>query len=144
VPQIEVTFDIDADGVVDVSAKDLGTGKSQAIRVTAASGLDENEVERLVGEAEEHGQVDQQRRQMVELCNKADGLIYSTERTLEEFAENVADEDREELLEAVRSAREATQGEDAAALRAAVDELSALTYKLTETLYAELGGDGSE
>jgi molecular chaperone DnaK len=144
VPQIEVTFDIDADGVVEVSAKDLGTGKSQAIRVTAASGLDENEVERLVSEAEEHGQADHRRRELVELCNKADGLIYSTERTLEEFADNVEDEDREELLAAVGDAREAMQGEDAEALRAAVDELSALTYKLTETLYAELGGDGSE
>jgi molecular chaperone DnaK len=141
VPQIEVTFDIDADGVVNVSAKDLGTGKSQAIRVTASSGLDEREVERLIQEAEEHGKTDQQRRDLVELRNKADGLIYSTERTLEEFAENVSDEEREEILEALGAARSAMQGEDGGALRAAVDELSALTYKMTENLYAELGGE---
>jgi molecular chaperone DnaK len=141
VPQIEVTFDIDADGVVNVSAKDLGTGKSQAIRVTASSGLDEREVERLIQEAEEHGKTDQQRRDLVELRNKADGLIYSTERTLEEFAENVSDEEREEILEALGEARSAMQGEDGGALRAAVDELSALTYKMTENLYAELGGE---
>jgi molecular chaperone DnaK len=144
VPQIEVTFEIDADGVVDVSAKDLGTGKSQAIRVTAASGLDEGEVERLIEEAEQHGEVDRQRREMVDLRNKADGLIYSTERTVEEFADNIPEEDRDELLAAVEATREAMKGEDGGALRAAVDELSALTYKMTETLYAELGGEGSE
>jgi molecular chaperone DnaK len=144
VPQIEVTFEIDADGVVNVSAKDLGTGRSQAIQVTASSGLDEKEVERLIAEAEEFGQTDQQRRDLVDLRNKADGLIYSTERTLDGFAENVSEEDREELLAALTVAKEAVQGEDSGALRAAVDELSALTYKMTETLYAELGGDESE
>jgi len=144
VPQIEVNFDIDADGVVNVSAKDLGTGMSQAIRVTASSGLDEDEVTRLVGEAEEHGEADRQRREMVDLRNKADGLIYSTERTLEEFAENVSDEDRDELLDAIEAAKEAMKGDDGGAVRTAVDELSALTYKMTETLYAELGADGAE
>jgi len=144
VPQIEVTFEIDADGVVNVSAKDLGTGKSQAIRVTAASGLDEKEVERLILESEKHGEVDRQRRDLVELRNKADGLVYSTERTLEEFADEVADQDRKELLGAIETAREAIAGEDVAALRVAVDELSALAYKMTESLYAELGGDRSE
>jgi len=144
VPQIEVTFEIDADGVVNVSAKDLGTGKSQAIRVTAASGLGEKEVEQLVAEAQEHGQADQQRREFVELRNKADGLVYSTERTLEEFAENLSEGDREPLLAAIAATKEAMQGEDGGALRAAVDELSALTYKMTEALYAELGGGESE
>jgi len=144
VPQIEVNFDIDADGVVNVSAKDLGTGMSQAIRVTASSGLDEDEVTRLIGEAEEHGEADRQRREMVDLRNKADGLIYSTERTLEEFAENVSDEDRDELLDAIEAAKEAMKGDDGGAVRTAVDELSALTYKMTETLYAELGADGAE
>ncbi len=90
VPQIEVTFDIDADGVVNVSAQDLGTGQKQAIQVTASSGLSEDEVERLVEEAEQNTETDRQRRELIELRNKADGLVYSTERTLEEFAENVA------------------------------------------------------
>jgi len=144
VPQIEVTFEIDADGVVNVSAKDLGTGMSQAIRVTASSGLDEDEVERLIAQAEEHGEADRQRRELVDLRNKADGLIYSTERTLEEFAESIPEDDKDELLSALEMAKDAAKGEDGGALRAAVDELSALTYKMTETLYAELGGDGSE
>jgi molecular chaperone DnaK len=144
VPQIEVSFAIDADGVVNVSAKDLGTGKSQAIQVTASSGLDEGEVKKLIAEAEEHGEADQQRRDLVQLRNKADGLLYSTERTLEEFAENVSDEDREALLAAVATTNEAVNGEDAEQLRVAVDELSALTYNMTEKLYAELGGGESD
>ena len=95
VPQIEVSFDIDADGVVNVSAKDLGTGRTQAIRVTASSGLSKEEIEKLVQEAEQNSEADQARRTLVDLRNKADGLIYSTERTLEEFAKNVKPEDRE-------------------------------------------------
>src|SRR5215470_4141880 len=144
VPQIEVTFDIDADGVVNVSAKDLGTGRSQAIRVTASSGLSEDEVGRLVAEAEANRGSDAARREFVEQRNRADGLIYSTERTLEEFKEVVRPESRADLEASIAAARKAMQGGDAAALRAAVDELSALTYKMTETLYAELGGEDSK
>jgi molecular chaperone DnaK len=142
VPQIEVTFDIDADGVVKVSAKDLGTGRSQAIQVTASSGLSEEEVSQLVTEAEEHAQADVKRRDFIELRNKADGLVYSTQRMLEEFADNLESIDKAPLLEAVEKARAAMQGDEPGALRAAVDELSALTYKMTETLYAELEGEG--
>jgi molecular chaperone DnaK len=144
VPQIEVTFDIDADGVVNVSAKDLGTGRSQAIRVTASSGLGEQEVARLLQEAEANRQSDVTRRELVELRNKADGLIYSTERTLTEFRTSVRDGDRAALEASIAATRKAMDGGDAAALRAAVDELSALTYKMTETLYAELGGEESD
>jgi len=141
VPQIEVAFDIDADGVVKVSAKDLGTGRSQEIRVQAAGGLSDDEVERLVREAEQSAAADKSRRDFIELRNKADGLVYSTERTMEEFAEQVSDADREPLRAALARAREAMGGDDPGALRAAVDELSALTYKMTEKLYAELGGE---
>jgi molecular chaperone DnaK len=144
VPQIEVTFDIDADGVVNVSAKDLGTGRSQAIRVTASSGLSESEIENLVQEAEEHSQVDKERRDLVELCNQADGLIYSTGRTLEEFADNIAEEEAKTLREALDKTREAMDEDDTGALRSAIDELSALTYKMTESLYAELSGESGE
>jgi molecular chaperone DnaK len=140
VPEIEVSFEIDADGVVNVSAKDLGTGKSQAIRVTASSGLDEKEIESLVQEAEQHSQEDHARRDMIELRNKADGLVYSTERTLEEFSDDVPEEDRKAIEEVLEKTRAAIDGEDADAIRALVDELSALTYKMTEQLYAELGG----
>jgi len=144
VPQIEVTFDIDADGVVNVSAKDLGTGRTQAIRVTASSGLGEEEVARLVHEAEDNRQADIVRRELVELRNKADGLIYSTERTLEEFKPSVRADDRAALETSIAATRKAMAADDLAALRVAVDELSGLTYKMTETLYAELGGEESD
>jgi molecular chaperone DnaK len=144
VPQIEVTFDIDADGVVNVSAKDLGTGRSQAIRVSASSGLDEKRIEELVHEAGRHEDADRQRREFIELRNKADGLIYSTERTLEEFAASIQDEDRGPILAALEKTRAAMDGEDNGALRSAVDELSSLTYKMTENLYAALEGADEE
>jgi molecular chaperone DnaK len=140
VPQIEVTFDIDADGVVKVSAKDLGTGRSQEIQVTAASGLPEAEIERLVAEAARHADADRARREFVDLRNQCDGLVYSTERTLEEFKENVTADQRQALLSAASTARAAAQAEDVAALRTAMGELSARTFELTERLYAELGG----
>jgi molecular chaperone DnaK len=139
VPQIEVSFEIDADGILSVSAKDLGTGKTQAIRVTASSGLTKEQIEHLVQEAAHNSQADQERRTLIELRNKADGLIYSTERTLEEFAKNVKPEDREAIDKMIAKTRAAMSGEDAAALRTAVDELSALTYQMTESLYAEFG-----
>jgi molecular chaperone DnaK len=141
VPQIEVSFALDGDGVVNVSARDLGTGKSQSISVTAASGLSQEEVERLVVEAEENADADSERRSKIDLCNKADGLIYSTERTLEEFAENIDDQDRDAIQEALESTRELMKDDDLDALSSGVDELSALTYQMTEKLYAALGGD---
>jgi molecular chaperone DnaK len=144
VPQIEVTFDIDADGVVNVSAKDLGTGRSQAIRVAVSSGLSEEEVRRLVEEAQANRETDAARREFVDLRNRADGLIYSTERTLEEFRETVRTHSRADLEASIAATRKAMDAEDVAALRAAVDELSGLTYKMTETLYAELGGEDSK
>jgi molecular chaperone DnaK len=144
VPQIEVNFDIDADGVVKVSAMDLGTGKSQEIEVTASGGLNERDIERLVKEAEESQEDDQSRRDFVELCNKADGLIYSTERTLDEFADQVDEAERDAITQSIETTREAVGSSDVEALRSAVDELSALTYKMTENLYAELGGEESD
>jgi molecular chaperone DnaK len=144
VPQIEVSFEIDADGVVRVSAVDLGTGKSQEIEVTASGGLNERDIDRLVKEAEDSQEDDRTRRDFVDLSNKADGLIYSTERTLDEFADQVGDEDRTAITNSIEATRTAVAGEDVEALRSAVDELSALTYKMTENLYAELGGEESD
>ena len=95
-------------------------------------------------EAEENVEADRKRREWVELYNKADGLVYSTERTLEEFAESVRDEDREPIRAALEKTHEAMAGDDSAALHAAVDELAALTYKMTEHLYAEFGGEAAE
>jgi molecular chaperone DnaK len=139
VPQIEVTFALDTDGVVNVSAKDLGTGRSQGIVVTASSGLSEEEVERLVHEAEAHSAGDTTMRSLIELRNKANGLIYSTEKTLEEFAEDVEAEDREVIEVALGVARDKVKDDDPEELRTAIDELSALTFQMTEKLYAALG-----
>src|SRR5208282_4313907 len=86
VPQIEVTFDIDANGIVNVSAKDLGTGKQQAIRITASSGLTEVEIQRMIGDAQKHEGEDKSKKELAELRNNADGLIYTTEKSLEEYA----------------------------------------------------------
>jgi molecular chaperone DnaK len=144
VPQIEVTFEIDTDGVVAVSAKDLGTGKSQQIRVTASGGLSEGEIEGLIDDAEANAEEDRQRRGLVDLKNRADGLVYSTERTLEEYAEHIAEEDQQALSTAIEKTRAADEGGDAQGLAAAVDELSALSYQMTENLYAKLGGDSAE
>jgi molecular chaperone DnaK len=141
VPQIEVTFGIDTDGVVEVSAKDLGSGKSQGIRVTASSGLSEEDVDRLVEEAASSKESDSARRALVTMRNKADGLVYSTERTLEEFGENIDEDEQQGIKVCLESTRQAMKGEDLEALREAVDELSGLTYQMTERLYAVLGGE---
>jgi len=144
VPQIEVTFAIDTDGVVSVSAKDLGTGKSQSIEVTASSGLSEEEVERLVEEAQGHAIADQALRSLIEVQNKADGLMYSASKTLEEFSEDVDASDKEAVAAQIEKTRALMGGEDPAALERAIDELSRLSYQLTEKLYATLGAAENE
>ncbi len=139
VPQIEVTFEIDTDGVVSVSAKDLGTGKTQNIRVQASGGLTAEQIQNLVSEAEKNTSDDKTRKEVADLTNKADGLIYSTERTLEEYGQHVSDEDRQSLLAAIEKAKAALADKEPGSLGIAVDELSALSYQLTERLYAALG-----
>ena len=143
-PQIEVSFEIDTDGVVSVSAKDLGTGKTQQIRVSASGGLAQDEIARLIGEAQQFASADKERRDGVELMNKADGLIYSTERSLEEYAEHIGEDERQGLGAAIEKARAALTAQDRPGLALAVDELSALSYQMTEQLYAKLGSSSSE
>jgi molecular chaperone DnaK len=141
VPQIEVTFAIDTDGVVNVSASDLGTGRGQSIEVTASSGLSEEEVEALVAEAERNAAADQATRALVDLRNKADGLMYSAARTLEEFADDVDATDASSLRALIEKTGALMSGEDATALEGALEELARLSYVVTEKLYAALGGD---
>ncbi len=141
VPQIEVTFDIDTDGVVNVSAKDLGTGKSQEIRVSASSGLSEEQVNRLLEEAEAHASEDHERAELVELRNNAGGLVYSTRRTLAEFGDHLDEQERSDLEAALTTTESAAEGEDVEALRHAIEDLSDLSYKMTERMYETLGGD---
>jgi molecular chaperone DnaK len=144
VPQIEVTFAIDTDGVVSVSAKDLGTGRSQSIEVTASSGLSGDEVDRLVEEAEGHAIADKALRSLIEVQNKADGLMYSATKTLEEFAADVDAQDKKSVAEQIEVTRGLMSGEDPAALEAAIEELSRRSYGLTEKLYATLGAEEEE
>ena len=144
VPQIEVSFAIDTDGVVSVSAKDLGTGRSQTIQVTASSGLTNDEVERLVKEAEGNALADQALRSLIELRNKADGLVYSAAKTLEEFADDVDATDKSNLTAQIAKTRELVKDQDPEALSKAIDELSRQSYSMTEKLYAKLGGHSEE
>ena len=133
-------FAIDTDGVVSVSAKDLGTGKSQSIEVTASSGLTEAEVERLVEEAEGSAAADKALRSLIDLRNKADGLMYSSSRALEEFVEDVDPSDAQALKAQIEKTAGLVSGADPEALESAIEELSRLSYALTEQLYAALGG----
>jgi molecular chaperone DnaK len=144
VPQIEVSFDIDSDGVVSVSATDLGTGRKQEIRVSASSGLSESEVTRLLSEAEKHAAADKDRAEFAELRNQGGGLVYSTRRTLAEFGDQLDADARKALEAALGRTDAALAGDDTEALRAAVDELTTLSYKMTEKMYETLGGQSSE
>ncbi|HEY6552800.1 MAG TPA: Hsp70 family protein, partial [Vicinamibacteria bacterium] len=135
VPQIEVTFDIDANGILNVSAKDTATGKTQAITITASSGLAKDEVERMVKDAEAHSAEDKKRRELVELKNQADTQAHGLEKLLAENREKVSAEEAQAIEEAVAAVRKAAESEDAAALKAAHERVTSLSHKLAETLY---------
>jgi molecular chaperone DnaK len=134
-PQVEVTFDIDANGILNVSAKDTATGKVQNITITASSGLSKDEVERMVQEAQSHAEDDKQRREVVDLRNQTDTLAYSVEKLLKENREKLPEADAKAAEDAVAQARKAVEGEDPAALRSAMEELTRLSHKLAESLY---------
>ena len=135
VPQIEVTFDIDANGIVHVSAKDLGTHKEQSIKITASSGLSKEEIERMVREGQAHTEEDKKRRQLAEARNQADNLIYSTEKNLTEHGDKVGEDDRNKIKEAIASVRKAMEGNDPAAIESAVQALNSAQHKLAEEMY---------
>ena len=137
VPQIEVTFDIDANGIVSVKAKDLGTQKEQQITITGAGGLDENEIDRMVKDAEVHAQEDADRRQAVDSRNQLDSLVYQTEKTLNEHRDALAAEDVATVETALQEAKDALQGEDAAAMDSAREKLTQSSHKLAEAMYKQ-------
>jgi molecular chaperone DnaK len=136
VPQIEVTFDIDANGIVHVGAKDLGTGKKQAIQITGASGLSEADIDRMIRDAEQSRETDRARRELAELKNNADGLIYTAEKSLREYTDKLSDREIDQIENAIYELREAMKGEDPRAIRSAIDELNRASHKLAETMYA--------
>jgi molecular chaperone DnaK len=136
-PQIEVTFDIDANGIAHVAAKDLGTGKEQSIKITASSGLNEEEIKKMVRDAEAHAAEDKNRKETVEARNHLDSLVYSTEKSLKEYGGDLDNAVRETIEGALKKAKEALEGQDAVAMRAVADELSQSSHKLAEAMYAK-------
>jgi len=137
VPQIEVAFDIDANGILNVSAKDLGTGKQQSIEIKSSSGLSDEEVEKMTKEAESHAEEDKKKREVVDLKNQADQLIYSTEKTLKEHGDKVSAETRGNIESAVNNLKETIKGEDADAIKKAIENLGTAGQELGKVLYEE-------
>jgi molecular chaperone DnaK len=145
VPQIEVTFDIDANGILNVSAKDTATGKEQQITITASSGLSKQDVDRMVKEAEAHASEDARRREEIELRNQTDALVYSTERSLTEHGAKLAEGERSAIERALGEAREALKGDDVERIRRAQESLTQVSRTLAETLYRQTtSGAGRE
>jgi molecular chaperone DnaK len=136
-PQIEVTFDIDANGIVHVSAKDLGTGKEQSIKITASSGLSEQEIKQMVKDAEAHAAEDKQRKETVEARNQLDSLIYSTEKSLKDYGGELDAGVKENIEAALAKAKKALESQDVQEIRAAADELTRSSHKLAEVMYAK-------
>ena len=139
IPQVEVTFDIDANGIVHVSAKDLGTGKEQSIRITASSGMSKDEIDRAVKDADAHSAEDKKKRELAEARNEIDTLIYSVEKSVSEYGSKLADGERDEINKALEKAKSVKDGSDVDAIKSAVADLSKASHKLAEEVYAKMG-----
>ena len=140
VPQIEVTFDIDANGIVHVGAKDLGTGKEQSIKITASSGLSEAEIEKLVKDAEMHAEDDKRRKELIEARNQADTMVYSVEKNIKEFGDKVDASEKSRIEDAIAKVKKAIEGDDLDAIKKTQDELMNVSHKLAEAMYAKTAG----
>ncbi len=143
VPQIEVTFDIDANGIVNVSAKDLGTGKEQKITITSSSGLSKDEVDRMMKEAESHADDDKRRKEEIETRNRADQAVYGAERLLKDTGDKLTAADKQAIEAAMEAVKTANAGTDAAAIQAALDQLTAAQHKAAEALYKQQAAGGA-
>jgi molecular chaperone DnaK len=139
VPQIEVTFDIDANGIVNVSAKDLGTGKQQQITISGSTALSDDEVDRMVKDAEQHAEEDAARKEEAEVRNNADSLVNATQQTLDELGDKAPADARSAAEEAIAETKTALEGTDVAAIKAAMEKLQAAGYKLAEVVYSTEG-----
>jgi len=144
VPQIEVTFDIDANGIVHVSAKDLGTGKEQHIRIESSSGLSESEIDRMVKEAEANAAADKKERERVEIRNEGDSLLYATEKSMKELGEKVAPADKQKIEEASAALKQALSGDDTDLIKAKTEELKQASYKIAEEVYKQQQAAGPQ
>ncbi|PLX38053.1 MAG: molecular chaperone DnaK [Hyphomicrobiales bacterium] len=144
VPQVEVTFDIDANGIVNVSAKDKGTGKEQQIRIQASGGLSDDDIEKMVRDAESHADEDKKRRAVVEAKNQAEGLVHSTEKMLGEHGDKVSEADKSAIETAIADLKTALEGDDADAINAKVQTLAEASMKLGEAVYQASAAEGGE
>ena len=149
VPQIEVAFDLDANGILHVSAKDLGTGKEQSIRITASSGLSEDEIERMKKDAELHAEEDKKRKELVEAKNNGDSMIHMTEKSLKELGDKVDASTKANVENEIANLKKALEGEDLDAIKNATESLTQASHKLAELMYAQAsqahgGGAGPE
>ena len=138
VPQVEVTFDIDANGIVNVSAKDKGTGKEQQIRIQASGGLSDNDIEKMVKDAEAHAEEDKKRKAQVEAKNHAEALVHSTEKSLAEHGAKVGEPERRAIEDALAALKEALKGDDAEDIKAKTNALAQASMKLGEAMYADV------
>ena len=146
-PQIDVSFDIDANGIVNVSAKDKGTGKEQQIRIEASGGLEQEEIDKMVAEAQQHAEEDKKKRELVDTKNQADGLLHATEKSLGEYGDKIEAAEKTAIEDAIKTLREALNGEDLAAIESATSKLQEVAMKLGEAMYkeqAEAAGTGGE
>ncbi|MBI4715435.1 MAG: molecular chaperone DnaK, partial [Nitrospirae bacterium] len=135
IPQVEVAFDIDANGIVHVSAKDLATQKEQSIRITASSGLTEEEIKQMVKDADSHAEEDRKKKELAEVRNEADNLIYSVEKSLREFGDKIAEDEKSRIQGAIDRTRKALEGSEVQAIKDAIQELSTASHKLAEEMY---------
>jgi len=144
VPQIEVTFDIDANGIVHVSAKDLGTGKEQSIRITSSSGLSEDEIDNLVKDAESHAEEDKIKKELIEARNQADSLVYSVEKNMRESGDQISAEDKKNIEDSLERVKKAIENDDLEAIKSSQEELTQASHKLAEAMYAKASAKGAE
>ncbi|MDB9823163.1 molecular chaperone DnaK [Deltaproteobacteria bacterium] len=143
-PQIEVAFDIDANGIVSVSAKDMGTGKEQSIKITASSGLSEEEIENLVKDAETHAEEDKKKRELVDARNMADSVVYSTEKSLKEEGDSLDEGTKGDINNAIEKLKKAMEGDDTEEIKRLTDELTQASHKLAEAIYAKASADQAQ
>ncbi|MGB5717492.1 MAG: Hsp70 family protein, partial [Gammaproteobacteria bacterium] len=143
VPQIEVTFDIDANGILHVSAKDKATGKEQSIQIKASSGLSDDEVDKMVKDAEEHAEEDRKFHELIDVRNQADGLIHATNKSLTDLADKVEESEKKDIESAIEALQQAMKGDDKADIEAKLAELGEKSGKLAERVYKEQAEQGA-
>jgi molecular chaperone DnaK len=144
VPQIEVTFDLDANGILNVSAKDLGTGKEQSIKITASSGLTEDEIERMTKDAEVHAEEDKKRKELVETRNQADALVHATQKSLDDLGDKVDAETKSNVENEIENVKKVLESNDVDKIKAAVEALNTASHKLAELMYAQAAKDNPD